>query len=70
MITFSEGVRAFLEKKTSYCPIFKLTPFKLGKRNAIHIGGRAAFRNRCGLQYALFDFKGRKYSLFLRKCRL
>lgn len=36
--------------------------FKNGKKNAIHIGGRAAFHNRCGLQYALFIFKRRKYS--------
>lgn len=30
--------------------------YKNGKRNAIHIGGRAAFHNRCGLQYAIFVF--------------
>ena len=44
--------------------------YKNGKRNAIHIGGRAAFHNRCGLQHALFVFKSRKTQLILRKCCL
>ncbi len=44
--------------------------FKNGKKNAILIGGRAAFHNRCGLQYSIFVIKRRIYSLFLRKCRL
>ncbi len=30
-------------------------------------GGRAAFHDECGLQYALFDFKMRKHRLFYKK---
>ncbi len=36
----------------------------VGRKRYVHFRGRAAFYNKCGLQYALFVYKRRKYSFF------